>query len=82
MQGTMELDRAGSARQSLSVIAAVAAAFLLGGAGGYLVKGAAVSAVPTASVKAAPASVCPSGTHIVVWYTAQTWSCLSDDTSS
>jgi hypothetical protein len=53
-------------------LVALLATFLLGGAGGYLVK--AVTAVPVASVTRA----CPVGSHPVVWYTAHSWSCAAD----
>lgn len=53
--------------------------FLLGAASGYIAEGfvrptAAAQPVPAA----APATPCPAGTHVVVWYTARTWECVSD----
>jgi hypothetical protein len=59
---------------ALPWLMALVAVFLLGGAGGYLVKGAAAPA----SVAPSRAAVCPTGTHVVVWYTARSWGCVPD----
>jgi len=45
--------------------------FLLGGAGGYVVRGLSSSvSTPTTTTRD-----CPAGSHAVVSYTAKTWSC-------
>lgn len=64
---------------ALPSLMALVAVFLLGGAGGYVVKG--LSTPPAAyqsSTTGRPNAICPLGTHVVVWYTARTWACLSD----
>ncbi len=49
--------------------------FVLGGAGGYLIKG--LSASPAAASQSASGS-CPAGSHAVVWYSARSWTCVTD----
>ncbi len=49
-------------------------AFALGSASGYAARTVA-SPAPQAAHSAA---ACPAGSHPVVWYTAKTWSCVSD----
>jgi hypothetical protein len=65
---------------ALPLLVALLAVFFLGGAGGYLVRGLgtppAAFAQPAADSR--PAAICPAGTHVVVWYTARTWACVSD----
>ena len=58
---------------TLTLIAAVVFAFAVGALGGYAARSMAAS--PTA---AASRQACPPGAHPVVWYTAKSWSCLSD----
>ena len=50
-------------------------ALLIGGAGGYAVKGL-TSAEP--AIDTPPVSACAIGTHPVVWYTARAWACVRD----
>ena len=57
----------------LPVLAALITVFVLGALSGYLVKPSSAAA-PAASA----ATACPAGTHVVVWYTARTWACVSD----
>jgi hypothetical protein len=53
--------------------------FLLGGAAGYIVKDLSTPTAPAeASIAGRPTAICPVGTHVVVWYTARTWACVSD----
>lgn len=48
---------------------------LFGFAAGYAFRGYDLQA--TTGLRQA-ASACPVGSHAVVWYTAKTWSCMSD----
>lgn len=62
------------------VLGLVIAAFAVGSAGGYTVRAVstpiAASAQRVAVVRiTAP---CPSGSHVVIWYTAEAWGCVSD----
>ena len=49
-------------------------AFAVGSASGY----AARVVVSPAAQTGHSAAACPAGSHPVVWYTAQTWECVSD----
>jgi len=60
------------------LLTAFLSVFVLGGAGGYLIKG--LSASPAAASQSASGS-CPASSHAVVWYTARTWSCETDNVS-
>ena len=60
----------------LPVLAALITVFVLGALSGYLVKPS--SAAAPAARAATAATACPAGTHVVVWYTARTWGCVSD----
>lgn len=75
MQTTVALRKPVLSINRLAVLTALLAAFLLGSASGYLVKGL----TPTAAT-APPqhATACQAGSHAVVWYTAGTWSCASN----
>lgn len=75
MQTTVVLRRPALSATRWAVMTALLAAFLLGSASGYLVKGLTPSAATTPQQHAA---VCPAGSHAVVWYTAGTWSCASN----
>lgn len=75
MQTTVALRTPALSITRLAVIAALLAAFLLGSASGYLVKGLTPSAATTAQQHAA---ACPAGSHAVVWYSAGTWSCVGN----
>ena len=59
----------------LPVLAALITVFVLGALSGYLVKPSSAAAPATRAATAATA--CPAGTHVVVWYTARTWACVS-----
>jgi hypothetical protein len=59
----------------LAVITALLAAFLLGNASGYIVR---VLTPSAATTQVQHAAACPAGSHAVVWYTADTWSCVSN----
>lgn len=70
-----------SNRRSVLLVSALALLiFVLGGAGGYMVRAisaSAVASVPSRAAVRAPAP-CASGSHAVVWYTAHAWGCASD----
>lgn len=51
-------------------IVALLSALLLGGAGGYFAK-----AWSSPASSASTAATCPAGSHVIVSYTAQAWSC-------
>jgi hypothetical protein len=56
----------------LPLLLALLAAYLLGGASGYVTNGlVAPRTTPVVLAK----SACPAGTHAVVWYSAGTWDC-------
>jgi len=74
MQTTVALRRPVLSATRLAVLTALLAAFLLGSASGYLVKGLTPSAATTQQQHLA---ACPAGSHAAVWYTAGTWSCVS-----
>ncbi len=57
--------------RTLSLLIALVAMFVLGGAGGYIVRGITTPAAAAAE----PGTLCPAGRHVVVWYTARTWTC-------
>ena len=75
MQTTVALRRPALSITRLAVLTALLAAFLLGSASGYLVKGLTPSAATTPQHHAA---ACPAASHAVVWYTAGTWSCVAN----
>lgn len=58
---------------ALPLLAALIAIFVLGAVSGYLVKPSSVSGSSPQAV-----SVCPAGSHVVVWYTARVRTCLPD----
>jgi hypothetical protein len=64
---------------ALPVLVALVAVFVLGALSGYLIRPSSAAA-PAPTVQHA-ATACPAGTHVVVWYTAHTWSCVADSTS-
>lgn len=62
------------------LLAAFLLVFALGVAGGFAAR---VVSAPTVSSTQRVAIVrvaepCPSGSHVVVWYSAQAWGCVSD----
>ena len=75
MQRTVALTRPTFSITRLAVITALLVAFLLGSASGYLVK--ALTPSPATTLQQHMAA-CPAGSHAVVWYTAGTWSCVSN----
>jgi hypothetical protein len=64
-------------RITMALVAAIVLAFVLGAAGGYAARSVSTPAAAAAQIHAG-AATCPSGMHAVVWYTAKTWSCVSD----
>jgi len=63
----------------LPVLVALITVFVLGALSGYLVRPT-TAAAPGPAAKHS-ATTCPTGTHVVVWYTARTWACVSDATA-
>jgi hypothetical protein len=61
---------------ALPVLVALVAVFVLGALSGYLIRPSSLAA--PAVVQQHAATACPAGTHVVVWYTARTWACVSD----
>jgi hypothetical protein len=57
--------------RTLVMLIALVSTFVLGGAGGYIVKGI----TTPATVAQQPGTLCPAGRHVVVWYTAHAWTC-------
>ena len=57
--------------RTFALLIALVSMFVLGGAGGYIVKG--ITTPVTAAVQ--PGTLCPTGRHVVVWYTAHAWTC-------
>lgn len=81
MEAKARLNRAQISTTAFVTLAvAIFLAFLVGGGTGYLVRATtvpiAMSNSPAESGKAK--AVCPSGTHVVVWYTAKISSCVQD----
>ena len=67
-----------SVRNLLVLVAALLATFAAGAASGYAAKG---TAAPESARSASPrlaVSQCPAGMHVVVYYTAHTWTCVDD----
>jgi len=59
------------------LLAALLAALLIGGVGGYTAK----LLTTTSTTPAGPKQVvnaCAAGAHPIVWYTAGTWACVND----
>jgi len=60
----------------LSLLIALVTVFALGGVSGYLVKALATSGETRQhAVVTAAQALCPSGSHLVVWYTARVLTC-------
>jgi hypothetical protein len=72
----------GGAQFSAAVIrllmVALLSAFLIGGVGGYLVRGFGSSIASPTTTTTTSTSACPAGSHAVVQYTAGTWTCAVD----
>jgi hypothetical protein len=70
-----------SDRRSVVLVPAfLLAMFVLGGASGYVVRAFSVpiaASTPRVAVDR-PIAPCPSGSHVVVWYTGHAWGCVSD----
>ena len=64
-------------RVAVVLAAALAIAFVLGGAAGYSLRGLEPVAASAPSALASPMA-CPSRTHAVVYYTGHAWSCVPD----
>lgn len=67
-------------RVTLALCFAVVLAFVVGATSGYAVRGLSNASLTAAS--APVTSACPSGMHAMVWYSARTWSCVSDHAAS
>lgn len=79
MQTSVTLDRARFSATPL-LLAAFLLVFAIGIASGFVVR--ALSAPAAASTQRAAvqrvSQPCPSGSHVVVWYSANAWGCVSD----
>jgi len=64
----------GDMSRTIVLFAGLLFAFALGAVSGYAAKTVTTPAAPVAQHAAA----CPQGTHAVVWYTAKTWACASN----
>ena len=66
---------------TVAVFIALLAALILGAASGYLLRALSVPiSVPRQQIAVVGSgTTCPLGTHVVVWYTARTWACVSDE---
>jgi hypothetical protein len=62
------------------LLIALLVVFALGGLGGYVARAVRVPATTTVErlVVRQVTEPCPSGTHVVVWYSAKDWGCVSD----
>jgi hypothetical protein len=62
----------------LSALIALVMVFALGGVSGYLVKALVTPSGETRqhAVVSAAQALCPSGSHLVVWYTARVLTCV------
>ena len=60
---------------TVALVVALVFGLVAGAAGGYAAR---ALTVPVASATQQAAAACPSGTHAVVWYTAKSWSCVSN----
>jgi hypothetical protein len=79
MNSTVAARKPSSSIAAIPALAAIVAVFVLGGAGGYALKaltGSPATVQHRAASAAAP--VCPVGTHVTVWYSAGTWSCVQN----
>jgi len=66
-------------REAVVLASAIAIAFMLGGAAGYALHAEAVAGAAQSAVSAVHANPpCPPNSHPVVWYTAETWGCITD----
>jgi hypothetical protein len=79
MQTSVTLNRA-RFPETAWLLAAFLFVFVLGSASGFVVR--AVSAPTGASAQRVSVvrvtEPCPSGSHVVVWYSAGAWACVSD----
>jgi hypothetical protein len=79
MQATASFHRPqlSSAVLRMFIVAALLSAFVLGGTGGYLVRG--LSSSPATTTTTRTFGSCPAGSHAVVdyvSYTARSWTCV------
>ena len=61
------------------IVAALLSAFVLGGTGGYLVRGLSSSPATTRTTTTTTFGSCPAGSHAVAYYisyTARSWTCV------
>ena len=68
-----------SAVLRMFIVAALLSAFVLGGTGGYLVRGLSSSPATTTTTTTTTFGSCPAGSHAVVdyiSYTARSWTCV------
>jgi hypothetical protein len=79
MLTSVEVRRPSLSIGALPLLIALLVVFFLGGAGGYAVRGFGTPTAGLAQRAGSPsAAICPASTHVVVWYTARTWSCVSN----
>jgi hypothetical protein len=77
MQTSVALRKSPIPIPLLSLLIALVMVFALGGVSGYLVKALVVPSGQTQqrAVLTAAQALCPSGSHLVVWYTARVLTC-------
>jgi hypothetical protein len=80
MQTSLTLHKA-RFREIRWLLAAFLLVFALGSASGFVIRAlttpTAASDQPKAVVRVT--ELCPSGSHVVVWYSVQAWGCVSDE---
>jgi len=61
------------------LLAAFLLVFALGGSGGFVVRAVSLPAAPSSErvVVLRVTEPCPAGQHVVVWYSAHAWGCVS-----
>jgi len=65
-------------REARVLAGGIVIAFMLGGAAGYALHAEAVAGATQSAVSAVHANPpCPPNSHPVVWYTAETWGCVT-----
>lgn len=68
-----------SSISTLFLIIVLLMVLAVGGLGGYIARAMTSPATPQHASLRPGSSVCPSGTHVSVWYTAGTWTCILGD---
>jgi hypothetical protein len=72
MSTAVAIRRSSVSVRTFFLLIALVAAFVIGGAGGYIVRGMTTPATVTAQQSG---TLCAAGRHVVVWYTAHVWTC-------